>query len=80
LVDKFDGSDVVAAVPEHSAERLVERVDVAAAAAALVGDEPSELERHLGWMPTRKTETRCRCGVSRRHFCRSIQTRFRYQS
>jgi hypothetical protein len=35
LVDEFDRADVVAAVPEHPAERMVELVDVAAAQATL---------------------------------------------
>jgi hypothetical protein len=47
LVDKFDRADVVAAVPEHPAERVIEVVDVAAAQAALVGDDRSQLERHF---------------------------------
>src|SRR2546422_7500505 len=48
LVDEFDWADVVAAVPEHPAEGAVERVDVAAEETSVVGDDPSELERHLG--------------------------------
>jgi len=45
---KFDRADVIAAVPEHATERVVDVVDVAAAQAVLVGDDPSELERHFG--------------------------------
>src|SRR6266542_756107 len=45
---EFDRADVVAAVPEHPVERVVEGVDVAAAQAALVGDDPPELEGHFG--------------------------------
>ena len=48
LVDEFDRADVVAAVPEHATERVVDVVDVAAAQAALVGDDRSELEPHFG--------------------------------
>src|SRR6266540_2818186 len=48
LGDEFDRPDVVAAVPEHPAERVVEMVYVGAAETALVSDDPSEFERHLG--------------------------------
>jgi hypothetical protein len=47
-VDEFDRADVVAAVPEHPAERVVEGVDVAEAHAAPIVDDPSELEGHFG--------------------------------
>ena len=48
LADELDRPDVVAAVPEDSAEGVVERVDVAVADSTLVGDDPAEFERHLG--------------------------------
>src|SRR6266540_4331839 len=48
LGDEFDRPDVVAAVPEHPAERVVEMVYVGAAETAPVSDDPSEFERHLG--------------------------------
>jgi hypothetical protein len=36
--------------------------------------------RSAAWTASRKTEKRVPAWMSRRHFCRSIQTRFRYQS
>jgi hypothetical protein len=47
LCDEFDRADVVAAVPERATESVVEKVDLAAAEAARVSDEVSELEGHL---------------------------------
>src|SRR6266568_269461 len=47
LVDEFDGPDVVAAVPQHPSEVLVEAADVAVLEAASVGDDPLEFERHF---------------------------------
>jgi len=48
LVDELDRSDVLAAVPEHPAKRVVEIVDVAVAQTACVTDDPAELEGHFG--------------------------------
>jgi hypothetical protein len=45
LTDKFDRADVVATVTEHPTERVLEGVDVGAAQATPVGDDPYELER-----------------------------------
>src|SRR6266511_1334277 len=59
LVDEFDRADVVAAVPEHPAERVVEVVDVAAAEAAFVGVDPSQLERHF----SHEAESAAACGL-----------------
>src|SRR5712691_4399703 len=66
LADELDWPDVVAAVPEHPAEGMVERLHVAVAETSVVGDDPFELERHLG----HEAERSAACGLREPHILR----------